>query len=254
MLEQGSLAELHCKSSKANPLRRALPFTLVSEKGSLIILLLHLSWLTSHKHVSREAIEEAGIQQPKKVLVSMRRTESYRRQKLMLLHKLIGMRSLVRHYSQERSSNDRLWYTGFHLYSNRKQVEDLFNKGKPLCGFCSPEKFSEVCVAYHCGDSASLGCVVFSASHSQVTSEVVDTGVAFRTFTRCGFKNVEMSKQELKKDAMLSAVMLPYFKDKKETEASTYTLVYSDWDVLQTTNCELTKGPVRIHAKLHDLG
>ena len=62
----------------------------------------------------------------------MRRTETYRTNKLRLLHKLLGMRNLARHYDGERSSSERLWYTGYYVYSNEKQVMNLFSKGKPF--------------------------------------------------------------------------------------------------------------------------
>ena len=188
------------------------------------------------------------IQQPKKVLVSMRRTETYRTNKLRLLHKLLGMRNLARHYDGERISSDRLWYTGYYVYSNEKQVMDHFSEGKPLCCTIFPANKDEMCVAHYSGNSDVLEFVVFS-SCPPVEVEV-DTGVVFFKIKAFGSKKANVSKQELNKKVQFNAIMLPYLKDNKPHE-SMYTIVFSDWDVLDVTDNQLTKGPVRIAENLH---
>ena len=188
------------------------------------------------------------IQQPKKVLVSMRRTETYRTNKLRLLHKLLGMRNLARHFDGERISSERLWYTGYYVYSNEKQVMDLFSEGKPLCCTIFPANKDEMCVAHYSGNSDVLEFVVFS-SCPPVEVEV-DTGVVFFKIKASGTKKANVSKQELNKKVQFNAIMLPYLKDNKPHE-SMYTIVFSDWDVLDVTDNQLTKGPVHIAENLH---
>ena len=170
----------------------------------------------------------------------------YRTNKLRLLHKLLGMKNLARHYDGERSSSERLWYTGYHVYSNREQVMNLFNKGKPLCCVIFPENGNEICVAHYSGVADDITCVVFSSCHPVVE----DTGVVFITLNVRGSRKVTASKQERKKVGQFNAIMLPYLKGNKPHE-SMYTLVFSDWDVLHVTDKKLTKGPVRIAEKLH---
>ena len=97
----------------------------------------------------------------------MRRTEMYRTNKLRLLHKLLGMKNLARHYDGERSSSERLWYTGYHVYSNREQVMNLFNEGKPLCCVIFPENGNEICVAHYSGVADEITCIVFSSGNLQ---------------------------------------------------------------------------------------
>ena len=188
------------------------------------------------------------IQQPKKVLVSMRRTETYRTNKLRLLHKLLGMRNLARHYDGERILSERLWYTGYYVYSNEKQVMDHFSEGKPLCCTIFPANKDEMCVAHYSGNSDVLEFVVFS-SCPPVEVEV-DTGVVFFKIKASGTKKANVSKQELNKKVQFNAIMLPYLKDNKPHE-SMYTIVFSDWDVLDVTDNQLTKGPVHIAENLH---
>ena len=170
----------------------------------------------------------------------------YRTNKLRLLHKLLGIKSLARHYDGERSSSERLWYTGYHVYSNQEQVMNLFSEGKPLCCVMFPANANEICVAHYCGSSDNVACVVFSSCHPVV----VDTGVFFFKLNMRGFRKVEVRKQELKKEGQFNAIMLPYLKGNKPHE-SMYTLVFSDWDVLHVTDKKLTKGPVRIAENLH---
>ena len=170
----------------------------------------------------------------------------YRTNKLRLLHKLLGIKSLARHYDGERSSSERLWYTGYHVYSNQEQVMNLFSEGKPLCCVMFPANTNEICVAHYCGNSDVVAFVVFSSCHPVE----VDTGVVFFKLNVLGSRKAKVSKQELEKEVQFNAIMLPYLKDNKPHE-SMYTIVFLDWDVLHVTDKKLTKGPVRIAENLH---
>ena len=189
----------------------------------------------------------------------------YRTNKLRLLHKLLGMKSLARHYDGERSSSERLWYTGYHVYSNQEQVMNLFSEGKPLCCVMFPANANEICVAHYSGNSDVVEFVVFSSfCPDSVEVEVdtvsscqpgpvqveVDTGVVFFKIKALGSREANVSKQKLNKEVQFNAIMLPYLKDNKPHE-SMYTIVLSDWDVLDVTDNQLTKGPVRIAENLH---
>ena len=195
----------------------------------------------------------------------MRRTETYRTNKLRLLHKLLGMRNLARHYDGERISSERLWYTGYYVYSNQQQVMNLFREGKPLCCTIFPANKNEMCVAHYSGNSDIVEFLVFSSFRpNPVEVEVdtfsscqpgpveveIDTGVVFFKLYLLGSREANVSKQELKKEVQFNAIMLPYLKDNKPHE-SMYTIVLSDWDVLDVTDNQLTKGPVHIAENLH---
>ena len=108
----------------------------------------------------------------------------YRTNKLRLLHKLLGMKSLARHYDGERSSSERLWYTGYHVYSNQEQVMNLFSEGKPLCCVMFPANANEICVAHYSGNSDVVTFVVFSSCHPMEVE--VDTSVVFFKFDALG--------------------------------------------------------------------
>ena len=168
----------------------------------------------------------------------MRRTETYRTNKLRLLHKLLGMRNLARHYDGERSLSERLWYTGYYVYSNEKQVMNLFSKGKPLCCTIFPANANQICVAHYSGNSDVVEFVVFSSFRPDpVEVEVdtvsscqpgpveveVDTGVVFFKINALGSRKAKVSKQKLKKEVQFNAIMLPYLKDNKPHE-SMYTM------------------------------
>ena len=178
----------------------------------------------------------------------MKRTEMYRTNKLRLLHKLLGMRNLARHYDGERSSSERLWYTGYYVYSNQQQVMNLFSKGKPLCCTIFSANANQICVAHYSGNSDVVAFIVFSFCHSVEVE--VDTGVIFFKIKALGSREANVSKQKLNKEVQFNAIMLPYLKDNKPHE-SMYTIVLSDWDVLDVTDNQLTKGPVHIAENLH---
>ena len=142
---------------------------------------------------------------------------------------------------------------------------NLFSKGKPLCCTIFSANANQICVAHYSGNSDVVEFVVFSSfypgpvevdvdmfsfCHPGPVEVEVDTGVVFFKIKALGSREANVSKQKLNKEVQFNAIMLPYLKDNKPHE-SMYTIVLSDWDVLDVTDNQLTKGPVHIAENVH---
>ena len=186
----------------------------------------------------------------------MRKDEQYRETKMRLLHRLVGIESLASSFNGEEGDDERHWFKGFHVYPSRETVLAKFQKGDPLSCFCLNEEDERalVHVAYKDQEKrdTTVSYLTFSYDISKVTN---DTGIDFCPFTIEQEKNSvhaaasRVDKVKLQKNIVSYALMLPYkTKNGAGVSFQTYTLIYSDWEVLSScSDLPANKGPVPVH-------
>jgi len=180
-----------------------------------------------------EGRNERMIEGPKQVLVSMRKTQSYRLTKMKLLHKLMGVEWLGLAF---RSAGiDRDWFKGYHIYNSQEEVLDRFSSGRPLSCFVKEPGSAIVHVVY--SDGSLYGVCIVSFEYKTTRYFKQDMGVHFCEFTTVKDENRDLviekfdNKKDLADDIETYAIMLPYQFDKRKFICQ-YTLIYHDWDVL----------------------
>ena len=64
----------------------------------------------------------------------MRRTVTYRKAKLRLIHKLKGLDLIADSFDKvyDESASERHWFKGYHVFSSRQEVINRLQMGKPL--------------------------------------------------------------------------------------------------------------------------
>ena len=202
--------------------------------------------LIIHRTILREAKDENGIHNPKAVLVSMRKDQTYRQTKMRLLHKLFGIKFLC---AQDNNTPDgeRDWYIGYHVYQSKLEVFDRVRVGKSISCFCTNNEEGEVHVAFYDGKGGNTTISYLTFLYNTTRCVVEDTGVHFCWF---GFKCPDISKnaqvttvgkKDLRSSIVSYALMLPFIKE-NGGNLQQYTLVYRDWEVLRCEYAEHKKG------------
>lgn len=191
---------------------------------------MHLSFFFQIMH--REGNMEHQIQQPKKVLQSMRRTMSFYMTKLTLLCRLWNLSWIERSYS-DTDEDIRDWFKGHHVYETSNMVIEKFKAGdEPISCFCLKDDTNMVHVAFYPGDRDQIGYISFTYNIDQMFVEEI--GIHFCKF-QCLSNIVVANKVETKRNMDRHALMLPYRLDSARFDHQ-YTLVYSDWEVMVNDN------------------
>lgn len=192
--------------------------------------------------MSREAVLEKNIQDPKSILCAMRTTTSYFECKMKLLYKLEGMKSLTERFDRSTDPSNR--YKGYHTFTTIRHVKDLFTKGKPLSVFFLNNFYNEAHVSVSLRDrdvrnsaEGHQNIAYLTFTYNTEDCYTSETGVQFCRFDLSN--KISFARTE---DMNITdyAIMLPYNKGDKYINQ--YTLVYSDWDVLICDKPRVTKG------------
>lgn len=215
-------------------------------------------------HLVREGRDERQIGGPKAVLDSMRKTQTFRESKMMLLHKCNGLDLLD---GRINANGTRHWFQGFHVYPNMRDVLRRIVRGDPISCFSTSETETEVHVAFTEGEHRSTTVSYMTLSYDTTRNFAMDTGVHFCSFIpkkehasrRVAVKRAE--REELRSAVVGYALMLPRIHKQHPyvvkspaqgtvDEQHQFTLVYWDWEVLRCTDEGKTKGPVKADGKL----
>ena len=192
--------------------------------------------------ISREAVLEKNIQDPKSILCAMRTTTSYFECKMKLLHKLEGMKSLTERFDMSTDPSNR--YKGYHTFPTTRRVRDSFTKGKPLSVFFLNNNHNEAYVSVSLRDrdvrnlkDNDADIAYLTLTYDTENCYTSETGIQFCRFDLSN--SISFAKME---DMKITdyAIMLPYMKG--DQYINQYTLVYSDWDVLICDKQGVTKG------------
>lgn len=191
-----------------------------------------------HFYFFREGKDERQIDRPKDVLVSYRKNQQYREQKLTLLHRLYGIESLSSNLMGYQKGQ-RNWFRGYHRYESTNDIVSRFIEGKTLSCFRTSTDGDEVHIAFYSGVRDVIAYLTLEYDVSSM--HVQEAGVHFCAFglkkdDRTGSAAVsKINNHELQACVLDYALMLP--RAKKQ-----YTLVYSDWEVLRCTTSARKKG------------
>jgi hypothetical protein len=193
----------------------------------------------------REGRNERQIDRPKEVLVSMRKDQTYRETKMLLLQKLTGIAWVKKAFETDDNSSDREWFRGQFRYESLEVIIERFNDGRPISCFQSKHSEKLFYVAFFAGNHAEMSYLTIESHTSEMY--VQECGVQF-----CKFKIVQerstdkiavktASKNEVMDMMDYYALMLPYNK-KGITFQRQFTLIYSDWEVLLCNDAHTEKG------------
>lgn len=189
----------------------------------------------------REGRNEHQIGQVKDVLVSMRRTQSYRETKMRLLHKLAGMEWLSDAFADE-GCGPRDWFRGSFRYESWKEVLGRYMSGRPISCAASNANSRHFHICFYSEDYDTIRYATVEALPAANFHEVM--GVNFCRFefvTEGGKVQVKTVPRKEFKDLVSSyALMLPYKKARQRFQ-NNFTLVYHDWDVLACNCGEVSK-------------
>jgi hypothetical protein len=184
----------------------------------------------------REGRNEQQIGHVKDVMVSMRRTQSFRETKLRLLHKLAGIEWLSDLFTDDEPSA-RDWFKGSFRYESWKEILGRYASGQPISCAASVDNDRHFHICYYAGDYEAMNYVTVEALPAANFVEVM--GVIFCRFEFVAedgkVKVHTVSKKDFKHRISSHALMLPY-KRVGENFQNNFTLVYHDWDVL-ACNC-----------------
>jgi len=159
-----------------------------------------------------EGRNEEQIGQVKEVMVSMRRTQSFRETKMRLLHKLAGVEWLSVLFADDEH-NVREWFKGSFRFESWKDILARYASGQPLSCAASTENDRHFHICYYAGDYELINYVTVEAFPAANFVEVM--GVIF-----CRFEFVRdeegqvkvdtVSKKDFKHRVSSHALMLSY--------------------------------------------
>ena len=199
---------------------------------------LHLWWEAKD--------EKQGVNPIKDVLVSFRRTDGYRKARLDLLHRLYVVDALERAFSCDTGPR-REWFSGYYVYNSPQEVATKFKEALPISTFCID------------GSNAVHVAVRGARTELRYLSITYDTSDCFRQDTGVHFCRFNLAMKENSQDIQINsgekevirssivhyALMLPYIVENCSS-LQLFTLVYSDWDVLQCGHADHNKGRPRV--------
>lgn len=174
---------------------------------------------------------------------------------MRLLHKIAGLEFLDRQYNDNRKQ-ERNWFKGYHVYRSRDEVTTRLESGRPISCFCTDNSARVVHVAFKEDEKRSSSVANQNGTISYLTlnfdatkGAVQEAGVYF-----CAFKpqaqSINIDQEALRQNIVGYTLMLPFISDISDDGSyntngfgNKYTLVYSDWEVLQCTS----DGPRKCH-------
>jgi hypothetical protein len=187
---------------------------------------------------------------------------------MRLLHKLNGLQFLNSNYSGQ-SKKERNWFKGYHVYRSQDEVVKRFQGGRPISCFSLNDSGNDVVhVAFKNKGkrrsdgtikSATISYLTLHLDCSSVAAE--ESGVHFCSFslkkdTNGSIQSNKVDPKEFEPKIAGYSMMLPYITDIGDDGSYNkngfsgkflYTLVYSDWEVLQCTNNDgVRKGRVAV--------
>ena len=180
----------------------------------------------------------------------MRKDQTYRKTKMLLLQKLAGI-ELLRDLFDELDEDVAAtaphdWFKGLHRYESQECIIRSFVQGTtPLSCFRSKTCQDTFHVAYYGGDHSLIKLITMKCRRTIMT--VQESGLHFCKFVLAkeeGNKHTAVmvvTKEELSGLIGDYALLLPYSKKDEEFQ-NQFTVCYSDWHVLRCRCMGPTKG------------
>ena len=168
---------------------------------------------------------------------------SYFEPKMRLLQTQTGLEFLEDEFSSKADNTVRSdSFVGYKIFDSLTTVKKRLEKGKALSCFCIDGSRDEVCIAYKVPKQPFNDITYVTVKVKYDVKEVA--GVHFRRFEiQQGTHKIERGSQRITD----FAIMLPFWY--KNNFGQQYTLVYSDWDVLDNDRKD-RKGPTPVSRKL----
>ncbi len=118
----------------------------------------------------------------------------------------------------------------FYTYASRAAILDHLMNGKIISGYYHPQYPKHVIVAYRQANKM-LGLI---AMHADIdVGEQYESGMYFCKFSKDMPLETSNPRQYICQNVTVGAIMLP-FKYSNEEFQMQYSVIYSDWDVLQS--------------------
>ena len=175
-----------------------------------------------------EGSRERFIQEVKRVLLSLRKTQTYLSKKLILLHKMTAFNWMINQFDipDDTHYKPRLFY----VYKSKNSILEKFRSGDCISGFHLEEYPQQVNVAYADG-RFNIHFMAFTFSFG--VSRVSLCGMFYCKFSEIDMPPIRTTKKEVFDITDIGALMVPY-SDPKTDFNNQYSIVYSDWDVLRS--------------------
>ena len=197
-----------------------------------------------------EGNRERFIQSVKKVLDSLRKTQTYLQSKLTLLHKLTTLEWMQHRLENIQTFNEampdehaKVHYNLFHTHDSIDAIMSRFSRGDVISGFFLPNTPREVHVAFKKGRH-EIEFLSFGFTAQLLAVSVC--GLHYCKFHLIEAQPIQATKHTIRSMTMVGALMLPYISS--NDFINQYTIVYSDWDVLKFNG---EKNLPQIHTELH---
>ena len=126
------------------------------------------------------------------------------------------------YYQDQRKSS---WFSGFHRYKERKEIDERLENGKALCGFLFQNEPGIVGIAFGRGQSKVefVKLKISPAGHEELC------GLHYFRFDLS--TGGDLTKEYIRKNAYGFCILLPYIEKGCRTNQK-YSLVTDDWKTL----------------------
>ena len=154
--------------------------------------------------------------------------------KLSVLHRTTELNNLDRFFSDEKTES-RDVYRGFHIFPSKSVVMSRYKEGKPLSCFVLNNHKDEVHVPFFEKNDRSQNQLSYATfSYDTTVATIKESGVHFCKFV-CEDTHSAVDRNVI--NITDYAIMLPYFREQTNNRPRLYqyqySLIYSDWEVLQ---------------------
>ena len=178
-----------------------------------------------------EGTSERFIQQLKKHLVSMTRTEKYFQTKLRTMYRMNAFEWIRDQIGGETLNDERFEQRerNYYQYESLEDIELKIREGNVFCGFCIPNQNGRVYIAY--GNSRrSMKASIIEVKRRDKNHGARTMGLVFHQCVLDYANKKEDRDLEALETLMTKyCIFLPLVVDGKFKNK--YTCVYSDWDV-----------------------
>lgn len=193
-----------------------------------------------------EGICERYIQVFKPYLTkNMRRTSTYFQQKLILLHKMVFMKWLSRSFGNNEEEDTTKYQSKlYNRYQSLDMVMQDFDNGFPISCFKldkGPQQL--VWVAFGKPQGGRMIPAIVSGSSAESCC-----GFYYYHFSLLEDKCAKWIKTDLQKHISCHGIMFPFVRPGNEPFDHKFTLIFCDWDVMQSNK---TKGESLIDRQLY---
>ena len=183
-----------------------------------------------------EGTRERYIQTVKKVLISMRKTNSYFLRKMVLMQKLTTMAWLKDKLRKSHKKKKKEYSRMYFRYESLEEIKEKFKKGDVLSGITTKMDETETLaghfwIAYE-KKGSNINIVPIIIDQSEKTSKLL-CGMSYHRYSLAENECVlGLSCEELAGHASDYCLLLPYRDNSKDEFECLYGIVFSDWEVI----------------------